>query len=305
MSTKVPISKDNKENGGEGAGVIFVGPSKSGKTTGIVLLHQTLIDYRDDLKCTYTPSIKNDALDLFVETNNLILNGISVTPTPPSKKDARIEFNIEFDGGIIHKKKKVKLLFADMSGEISKTLMKVFPTLINSSPQKVREQLEEANINQEDVDYLVHTLLSSRGVILVADASKLGTPESPDPELAKYLNNLYQYAEMHGEAPKGFALLLTKFDQFSVPGYGNPKAEKLRELAKNYLCQTENYASNFTKNNKTLFKIFYSVLKPQDDAEGGRLFVVNTNNARHQNRVEYSVQQYRQLIEWLRDTFGE
>ena len=306
MSTKVPTKKDSKETEGEGSSVIFVGPSKAGKTTAIVLLHQTLIDYRDDLKCTYTPLIKNDALDLFGEANNLVLNGISVTPTPPSKKDARIEFNLEFEGGILSKKKRVKMLFADMSGEISKTLMKVFPTLINSSPQKVREQLEEANIDQEDVDYLVHTLLAAKGVILVADAGKVGSPESPDPELAKYLNNLYQYAEAHGVSPKGYALLLTKFDQFKVPGYNDPSDDKLRELTKNYLCQTENYASNFTKRSKTRFKIFYSVLKSKgDDAEGGRLFVVNTDNPRHQSRVEYSVQQYRQLILWLRDTFGE
>ena len=303
MSTKVPIKrKGAREEDEEGASVIFVGPASSGKTTALILLHQTLVDYRDDLKCTYTPSIKNDAMDLFTETNRLIMNGSSPSPTVPSQKDTRIEFNLEFRGrfgGI----KKVKLLFADMSGEISSTLMKIFPSLINSAnPQKVREQLEQTGLNQEDVEYLIHTLLSAKGVILIADASQLGGPKSPDPELSKYLNNLYAYSLRHGEKPKGYALLLTKFDQFKIPGFANPKDNQLRQLARNLLSNTENYAATFTGNNKSRFKVFYSVLVPNADGDG---FVVNSNNERQQSRVEYSVQQYVHLIEWLKDTFGE
>jgi hypothetical protein len=305
MSTKVPIGKEDKEE--EAASVIFIGPASSGKTTSLILLHQTLIDYyRDDLKCTYTPSIKSEGFRIYKEAHNLMINGKSPAPTIPTDKDVKIEFNIEFKGGILGKTKRVKILFADMSGEISSKLMSIFPQLINSTPTQVRQQLLDTGINQEDVDYLIHTLLSARGIILVADSGKLDHPEeSPDEALATYLDNLNQYAVAHGEKPKGFALMLTKFDQFRVPGFDNPRDEDLRRLSKNYLSQVDNFASSFKKNNGTSYKIFFSVLKEKEkDEEGKVTFAVETNNARQQTRVIYSVQQYRRLIEWLRDTFG-
>jgi hypothetical protein len=307
MGYNVPRNNQARDNE-EAASVIFIGPSSSGKTTSLILLHQTLIDYSKDLNCTYTPSIKSEGFQIYKEANNLMLNGKSPPPTPPSIKDVKIELHVKFKGNLLRKPKFVKLLFADMSGEISSKLMSIFPQLINSTPTQVRQQLMETGINPDDVEYLIHTLLSSKGIILVADASKIDDPnDSPDYALATYLDNLNQYAIAHGEKPKGFALLLTKFDALSNnPAYQNPKDDALKELVANFLSQVNNFATAFNQNNGTSFKIFYSMLKAtgQVDDRGMPLFTVEARNARNQTRAIYSVAQYRHLIEWLRDTFG-
>lgn len=80
MSTKVPVGKKDQED--ETSSVIFIGPATSGKTTSLILLHQTCIDYRDDLNFTYTPSIRSQGFDLYGETDNLILCGKPPAPTP-------------------------------------------------------------------------------------------------------------------------------------------------------------------------------------------------------------------------------
>lgn len=305
MSTKVPTGKETQQE--EAASVIFIGPTSSGKTTSLILLHQTLLDYSKDLNCTYTPSRRSPGFDIYKEANNLMLNGKSPAPTLPSVKDVKIELNIRFNGNLLRKTKRIKLLFADMAGEISSKLMEIFPELINSSPSQVRQQLTETGINPDDVEYLIHTLLSSKGVILIADASKVDTYESPDAALATYLDNLNQYAIAHGEKPKGFALLLTKFDSLSKsPGMANPKDDDLKQLVGNYLSTVNCFAQSFNQNNGTSFKIFYSLLKATGelDDRGLPTFTVESRNARGQTRAVYSVQQYRHLIEWLRDTFG-
>lgn len=222
---------------------------------------------------------------------------------PPSVKDSKIEFELAFKSHF-GKPKKVRLIFADMSGEISSALMQIFPELISSTPKEVREKLLDRGLGQEDVEYLVHTMLSARGVILVADSSRLGEPDTPDKDLAYYLDNLNQYARARGENPKGVALLLTKFDQFRMSGYENPSDSDLHALIRNYLPQVDNFASNFDRNQGTKYKIFCSVLNETKDKEDKLIFTVDKNNPRHQRRVVYSVQQYRRLIEWLRDTFG-
>ncbi len=306
MSTKVPVGKEIEKE--EAASVIFIGPPSSGKTTSLILLHQTLLDYSKDIKCTYMPARRSPGFDIFKEANNLMLHGRSPAPTPPTVKDVKIELNITFNGSLMHKRKKIKLLFADMSGEISKTLMEIFPELISSTPSGVRQRLMETGINPDDVEYLIHTLLSSKGVILVADASKIDQPnESPDADLANYMDNLNQYGRARGEEPKGFALLLTKFDSISKgPGYQNPKDEDLKALTANWLPNVNCFADAFNKNKGTKFKIFYSLLKATGDVDERNLptFTVESKNARNQTRAVYSVQEYRHLIEWLRDTFG-
>jgi hypothetical protein len=306
MSTKVPIGKEVAEE--EAASVIFIGPTSSGKTTSLILLHQTLLDYSKKLNCTYTPSKRSPGFDIYKEANNLMLNGKSPAPTLPTVKDVKIELNIRFNGNLLRKTKRIKLLFADMAGEISSKLMEIFPELINSSPSQVRQQLTETGINPDDVEYLIHTLLSSKGVILIADASKIDSPnECPDAALANYLDNLNQYAIAHGEKPKGFALLLTKFDSLAKsPGMQNPKEDDLKQLVGNYLSTVNCFATSFNQNTGTSFKIFYSLLKEtgQLDDRGFPLFAVDPRNANKQTRAVYSVQQYLSLIEWLRDTFG-
>jgi hypothetical protein len=306
MSTKVPIGRQVADE--EAASVIFIGPTSSGKTTSLILLHQTLLDFSEELNCTYTPSKRSPGFDIFKEANNLMINGKSPSPTLPTVKDVRIELNIKFKGNLLTKPKRIKLLFADMAGEISSKLMEIFPELINSSPSQVRQQLTETGINPDDVEYLIHTLLSSKGVILIADASKIDSPdECPDSALANYLDNLNQYAIAHGEQPKGFALLLTKFDSLAKsPGMQNPKESDLKQLVGNYLATVNCFAKSFEKNNGTSFKIFYSMLKEtgQLDDRGFPLFAVNPRNAKKLTRAEYSVQQYLDLVKWLKDTFG-
>jgi hypothetical protein len=298
MSTRVPRGDVAQE---ETSNVVFVGPSASGKTTSLILLHETCLDYRDDLNMVYTPNIRTAGFNLYQDTSNLILQGIPPPPTNPSEKDHRVELTLEFKSFM--RRKAVKLVFADMSGGISSTLMKVFPSLATMTPDEVKSKLLDAGLNEEDVDHLVRSLLSAKGVILVADASKIGQPDTPDGDLAYYLDNLNQFVKSHGEAPKGVALLLTKFDQWRIQ-MPNPTDEELRKMVKNFLPQVDNYASNFNRDQKTQYKVFYSMLNETKDKDGHLKFSIEIDNPRHMRRVEYSVEQYLDLIKWLKATFG-
>jgi hypothetical protein len=170
---------------------------------------------------------------------------------------------------MLQRETQVKLLLADMGGEITCKLLEIFPELISSTPLEVRRKLLGTGLNSDDVEYLTQKVLSAQGVILVADASTLDNPkENPDAKLATFLDNLNQYSLAHGEKLKSAGLMLTKFDPLHQAwGLQNLTENDLKQLVKNYLPITENIASDIQQKNWADFKIFYSTLIPQSELD--------------------------------------
>ncbi len=296
--------------------VVFIGPSASGKTAALCLLHYTVMDYQNSGKYNlgvdrYIPNIMTKGYDFFRDANSLVMFGNEIEPTAPSMKDLKIELQFHFRG--LLRGKDINLVFADMAGPISTALMKVFPDLTSNTPEEVEAELQSYSITSEDAKYLVKHILDADGLILVADASKIGKrgPDNPDGPLAAYLNNLLKYIDKAGKTPKGVALLLTKFDKwYSTFGTNNPDKDKIEKFVKNRLPTVWALISALNKTKGVQFKIFYSGLqesgaKPEEIAEDGSApskFLV-AEDCQQNQRVIYNIEQYVQLIHWIKEVF--
>lgn len=300
MSTGVPVGKKQADIVSP---IVFVGPTASGKTTSLILLHSTCIDYKEDMNIkSYNPLIKSRDFNLYKQASNLMKYGIPPDATRAASKDLKVELELAF-GGLIHRKT-VRMIFADMAGAISSSLMRVFPELPGMTPDEVKKTLEGVGIGEDDAEYLIRNILRARGLILVADSSNIGAgKDDPDADLANYLNNLSNYVQAHGTAPKGIALILTKFDKWFVK-YPSPTEDDLKRFVKNHLSNVNNYAETLNKKAGTRYSVFYSALKETKTKDDSLAFVVEAENSRGQRRVLYSVTEYERLISWIRDTFS-
>lgn len=295
--------------------VVFVGPSASGKTAALCLLHYTVMDFQNSDKYDlgvdrYTPNIMSAGYDFYRDANSLVLFGNEIEPTAPGLKDLKIELQFHFKG--LLRGKEIDLIFADMAGPISAALMKVFPDLTSKTPDEVEAELKSFTIKTEDARYLIKHILEADGLILIADASKIGKrgPENPDGQLASYLNNLLKYIEKVGKTPKGIALLLTKFDKWYAEFGPNPDKAKIEKFVKDRMPTVWTMITSLNKTKGVQYNVFYSGLqesgaKREDSGEENdppSKFVVG-EDCQQNHRVVYNTEQYVYLLRWIKDVF--
>ncbi len=289
----------------EESSVVFVGPKSSGKTTALLLLHSHSIDNKNELKIKeYKPIIRSSEFDLYTQAKDLVNFGYPPPPTEPRLKDLKVELNYIFDaekkGLFGGKQKKVKLIFADMSGEISDSLMRVWPTLGRVPPDELTKKLKQTALSDDEIQYVIRNIMNANGIILVADASKIGIRgEDPDPKLAYYLNNLItQIENTSGKPPQGIGLLLTKFEKWEAAYPQFTSDEGLKEFVKLYLNYTNALIEAFNKEGVS-YEVFYSCLYKDSESEEER-FKLDLNK----NRVLYVEKQYDRLLNWIKNTFA-
>lgn len=282
--------------------IVFVGPGASGKTTALCLLHFTAIDHGEELGISsYMPRILSPDYDFFSDADSLVLHGEDVQPTPPDKKDLKVELRLGFEGWF---GKQVTLVFSDMAGPISAALMNVFPELPGLTPDKIIEELNKYGIKVEDARYLIKNILEADGMILIADASKIGKRgESVDAQISNYLNNLINYIERRKRTPKGIALLLTKFDKWFYL-YGDlPSRNEIIHFVKDKLPTVWKIIDSLNVSKGINYDIFYSGLieEEKDEKKNGR-FVLELDT-KGRRRIKYNIEQYKKLLLWIKGTF--
>ena len=281
--------------------ITFIGQSASGKTSALCLLHFTAIDYGPELGIrSYMPKILSPDYDFYDDAYRLVLRGEEVKPTDPNKKDLKIELYLNFEGWLHGKM--IKLVFADMAGAISASLMRVFPELVGKVPDEIIRELSIRGIKPDDARYLIRSILESKGVILVADSTKIGGSENPDSQLSYYLNNLLLYAERNRKMHKGIGLLITKFDKWFYLYGDSPTSEVLISFVEDKMPQVWGIMRSLSREKGIHTEIFCSGLEEEKEKQDNKMFVV-MQDAQGRFRVKYNVEQYKKMLLWIKETF--
>jgi len=279
-------------SGSEETNLMFVGPPAAGKTTAILLFYHTLIDYADELGVKAIHIIPGSPFDLHTEATKLIRYGISPAPTSPEQKDIRIRFEVEFKGLIFTKK--VNIVVADMAGSITNTLMPILPDLGLMTPKQVQETLKSYGLSEEDVQYVINRVFNSKGFVLVANVMDIGPEKDPDARLAQFLTNYVNFKRNRGEKEKiNVALLVTHMDKYLFP-----------TTRENFIKDKFPYTyaaiarSGYVRN----YEVFFSAIYNEYTTESGerRFQVIPKGGV---NRIHYTVDEYKKLALWLRESF--
>jgi hypothetical protein len=284
--------------------LMLVGPSEAGKTTAMLLLYHTMVDYRRDLNIDRLVPISRAPKNIFDEAGKFVRLGISPEPTDPKLKDIKFELTVKFKSTIsVFGKtvfgKTVRIIFADMAGAITEALMDSFPELISQPPSKTQKILRDRGLSEEDIQYVTARVFRSLGYILVVKATDIGSERDPDGKFMQFLNNFALFKQKH-KLPglKGVAVLITHMDK--APQLME-KASKLSlsEFARTHLPLTASFldSSGLVEKAKA---IFHSAIYGEYRDEKGKIrFSVNPLT----NRIDYEVDTYKELTMWLRETF--
>ena len=277
--------------------IMFIGPPAAGKTTAMLLLLHTVVDYKEELGIrNLTPVVRTGGVNIFADASRLVRQGIPPAPTQVEAKDIKLELNIVFRGFPLGKR--VSLIFADMAGRITETLLKVFPEIAAKTPNEVRDTLKTYGLSEEDVQYIVNKVFTSKGFILVVNYTKIGTEEDPDVKFSSFMNNFitYRKARMKGEKLKGVAVLVTHWDKAIVDAYRDRES-----ILKDALPIT----SSFIKNDKLIERsaVFLSGIYDEYETPTGEKRFHVTIDHEGRRRIRYTVNEYKELVMWIRDTF--
>jgi len=276
--------------------VVFIGPPGAGKTTAMLLLLHTIADYKDELGIiNFTPLVRTGGVNIFADAGRLVRQGIPPEPSPVEAKDIKLELSIEFRGFPLGKR--VSLVFADMAGRITETLLKIFPEIARQTPREVQDTLRAYGLSEEDVQYLINKVFTSKGFILVASLMKVGPEyEDPDAQFSSFMNNFvtYRRARMKGEKLKGVAVLITFWDRMLVPV---DRENVLKDLLP--------ITSTFIENRRLVERsaIFLSGIYGEYRTSSGETRFPVETDSKGRRRINYTVDEYKNLVMWIRDTF--
>lgn len=276
----------------EETNLMFVGPPAAGKTTAILLFYHTLTDYADELGVKAIHVIPGSPFDLHMEATRLVRYGISPAPTSPEQKDIRIRFEVEFKGLIFTKK--VNIVVADMAGSITNTLLPILPDLGRMTPKQVQETLRSYGLSEEDVQYVINRVFNSKGFVLVANVMDIGPERDPDARLAQFLTNYVSFKRNRGEKEKiNVALLVTHMDKYLFP-----------TTRENFIRDNfpYTYAAIARSGYVNKYEVFFSAIYNEYITESGerRFHVIPKGGV---NRIHYTVDEYKRLALWLRESF--
>ena len=277
----------------EETNIMFVGPPAAGKTTAILLFYHTLIDYADELGVKTINVIPGSPFDLHMEAARLVKYGIPPAPTSPEQKDIRIRFEVEFKGLMFTKK--VNIIVADIAGSITDTLLKTWPDLGKMTPKQVQETLRSYGLSEEDVQYVINRVFNSKGFILVANVMDIGPEKDPDGRLKTFLTNYLIFKRNRGEKEKiNVALLLTHMDKYLLTTTReNFIRDKFPQIYNNHFTKSD-YVSKY--------EVFFSAIHGEYTTESGeKRFIVVVRDGK--NRIDYTVDEYKRLALWLRESF--
>jgi hypothetical protein len=279
----------------EETNLMFVGPSNAGKTTAILLLYHTLIDYADELGVKAIHIIPGSPFDLHMEATNLVRYGIPPGRTAPNQKDIKIRFEVEFKGLVFTKK--VNIVVADMAGTITSTLMRILPDLASKTPKEVQETLHGLGLSEEEVQYVINRVFNSKGFVLVANVMDIGPEKDPDARLAQFLTNFILFKRNRGWKEKiNVALLVTHMDRYLMP---TTRENFIKDRFPS--TYTAIAKSGFVRNYEVFFSAIYNEYTVKSEKGEEVRFQVIPKGGVH--RIDYTVDEYKRLALWMRESF--
>jgi hypothetical protein len=172
--------------------------------------------------------------------------------------------------------------------------MKTLPDIANQTPKEIQEKLRALGLSQQDVEYLLSRVFNSTGFILVANVMDIGTDKDPDGAFMEFLNNFALFVERKRRAKlKGVAVLVTKMDKYPIPV--DPST-----FIKNNLRQVYTWLqrSGLVQNTRAFFSAIYG-----EYTVGKEQVKFQPRMKEGVTRIEYTVDTYKELVMWLRNTF--
>jgi hypothetical protein len=127
--------------------LMSVEPPGAGKTTALLMLYYTLVDYANNLGVKAYCFTPDSPCDLHMKAIDLVRYGKPPPPNLPQEKDIKLE--IEFNGLIFPKK--VGIAVADIAGTITGTLTRIWSNLGEMTPVEIQETLKERGLSEKDI----------------------------------------------------------------------------------------------------------------------------------------------------------